>query len=69
MYIKENITQKNLLEIGVGQSILWFEEEVDVEGIEPDTRNVSMINKKLKKGIVVESSVEEFSTDEVFDVF
>ena len=71
LYTKEYITGKNLLEIGVGvgQSILWFEEEgFDVSGIEPDGRNVSMINKKLKKGKVVESSVEDFSTDEVFDV-
>tara|TARA_Y100000590_G_scaffold9367_1_gene11531 strand:+ start:2120 stop:2944 length:825 start_codon:yes stop_codon:yes gene_type:complete len=71
LYTKEHITGKNLLEIGVGvgQSILWFEEEgFDVRGIEPDGRNVSMINKKLKKGKVIESSVEDFSTDEVFDV-
>ena len=70
-YTKEHIVGKNLLEIGVGagQSILWFEEEgFDVKGIEPDGRNVSMINKKLRKGKVIESSVEEFSTDEVFDV-
>jgi 2-polyprenyl-3-methyl-5-hydroxy-6-metoxy-1,4-benzoquinol methylase len=71
LYTKEHITGKNLLEIGVGvgQSILWFEEEgFDVNGIEPDGKNVSMINKKLKKGKVIESSVEDFSTDEVFDV-
>jgi 2-polyprenyl-3-methyl-5-hydroxy-6-metoxy-1,4-benzoquinol methylase len=71
LYTKEHITGKNLLEIGVGvgQSILWFEEEgFDVSGIEPDGRNVGMINKKLKKGKVIESSVEDFLTDEVFDV-
>jgi len=71
LYTKEHITGKNLLEIGVGagQSILWFEEEgFDVRGIEPDGRNVFMINDKLKKGKVIESSVEIFSTDEVFDV-
>ena len=71
LYTKKHIKGKNLLEIGVGagQSILWFEEEgFNVKGIEPDGRNVSMINKKLKKGEVIESSVEEFSTDEVFDV-
>ena len=71
LYTKEHITGKNLLEIGVGvgQSILWFEEEgFDVNGIEPDGKNVSMINKKLKKGKVIESSVEDFLTDEVFDV-
>ena len=63
LYAKEHITGKNLLEIGVGagQSILWFEEEgFDVRGIEPDGRNVFMINEKLKKGKVIESSVEIF---------
>lgn len=71
LYSKEHIDGKNLLEIGVGagQSILWFEDEgFDVKGIEPDGRNVSMINRKLKKGKVIESSVEDFSTDECFDI-
>ena len=71
LYSKKHIVGKNLLEIGVGagQSILWFEEEgFDVKGIEPDGRNVSMINRKLKTGKVIESSVEDFSTEEEFDV-
>ena len=71
LYSKKHIVGKNLLEIGVGagQSILWFEEEgFDVKGIEPDGRNVSMINRKLKRGKVIESSVEDFSTEEEFDV-
>jgi|TARA_B100001105_G_scaffold234860_1_gene209674 2-polyprenyl-3-methyl-5-hydroxy-6-metoxy-1,4-benzoquinol methylase len=71
LYTKQYITGKTLLEIGVGagQSILWFEEEgFDVSGIEPDGRNVSMINKVLKRGKVAETSVEEFSSDKVFDV-
>ena len=70
-YTKHHITGNTFLEIGVGagQSIVWFEEEgFKVKGIEPDGRNVDMINKKLKKGKVIESSVEDFSTDEVFDV-
>lgn len=71
LYSKEHFKGKNLLEIGVGagQSILWFEEEgFNVKGIEPDGRNVSMINKKLKNGKVIESSVEDFSTEENFDI-
>ena len=71
LYSKKHIVGKNLLEIGVGagQSILWFEEEgFDVKGIEPDGRNVSMINRKLKTGKVIESSVEDFSTEEEFNV-
>ena len=71
LYTKQYITGKTLLEIGVGagQSILWFEEEgFDVSGIEPDGRNVSMINKVLKRGKVSKTSVEEFSSDKVFDV-
>ena len=71
LYTKQYITGKTLLEIGVGagQSILWFEEEgFDVSGIEPDGRNVSMINKVLKRGKVAETSVEGFSSDKVFDV-
>ena len=70
-YTRPYITGKTLLEIGVGagQSILWFEEEgFDIDGIEPDGRNVSMINEKLERGKVVESSVEEFSSKEKFDV-
>jgi len=71
LYTKEHIAGNTILEIGVGagQSILWFENEgFQVTGIEPDGRNVSMINRVLKRGRVVESSVEEFSSDEVFDV-
>ena len=71
LYTKEHIAGNTILEIGVGagQSILWFENEgFQVTGIEPDGRNVSMINRVLKRGRVVESSVEEFSSDKVFDV-
>ena len=71
LYTKEHIAGNTILEIGVGagQSILWFENEgFQVTGIEPDGRNVSMINRVLKRGRVIESSVEEFSSDEVFDV-
>ena len=71
LYAKEHINGNTILEIGVGagQSIFWFEEEgFEVTGIEPDNRNVSMINKILKKGRVLESSVEDFSSEKVYDV-
>ncbi len=71
LYTKKFISGKKFFEIGVGtgQTILWFEDHgFDVKGIEPDGRNVSMINAKLKRGKVIESSIEEFSTDELFDV-
>jgi len=71
LYTKKFISGKNFFEIGVGtgQAILWFENNgFNVKGIEPDGRNVSMINAKLKRGKVIESSIEEFSIDEKFDV-
>tara|TARA_B100001540_G_scaffold247448_1_gene222857 strand:- start:811 stop:1641 length:831 start_codon:yes stop_codon:yes gene_type:complete len=70
-YTKKYISGNTILEIGVGagQSIYWFEKKgFDVTGIEPDKRNVSMINKILKKGKVIESSVEDFSSEKNFDV-
>jgi len=71
LYTKKHITGKTILEIGVGagQSIYWFENKgFHVTGIEPDKRNVSMINKMLKKGEVIESSVEDFFTEKTYDV-
>ena len=71
LYTKKYITGKTILEIGVGagQSIYWFENKgFHVTGIEPDKRNVSMINKMLKKGEVIESSVEDFFTEKTYDV-
>lgn len=71
LYTKKYITGNTILEIGVGagQSIVWFENEgFQVTGIEPDKRNVSLINKILKKGKVIESSVEEFSSEKTYDV-
>ncbi len=70
-YTQPHMNGNTILEIGVGagQSIIWFEEEgFDVYGIEPDGRNVNMINKKLKRGTVIEASVEDFSSEKVYDV-
>ena len=71
-YCKEAIGKKRkLLEIGVGsgQAIVWCEQEgFDVFGIEPDSRNVLMINEKLRKGKVIEKSVEELDITEKFEI-
>ena len=69
LYVKKYFSGDTILEIGVGagQSIFWFEKEgFKVTGIEPDKRNVSMINKILKKGMVMESSVEDFSSEKTY---
>ena len=63
--------KKTILEIGVGggQATYWFEKEgYDVTGIEPDSRNVELINKKLRIGKVVCSSAENMNIDETFDI-
>ena len=64
-------SERKLLEIGTGagQSLFWFEEKgCDVTGIEPDKRNVDMINKKLIKGKCFEGYAENFELKEVFDI-
>jgi 2-polyprenyl-3-methyl-5-hydroxy-6-metoxy-1,4-benzoquinol methylase len=63
--------KKSILEIGVGggQTIYWFEKNgYEVTGIEPDYRNVRLINKKLKKGKVIHSFIENTEINETFDI-
>ena len=52
-YTKKYLENKsNILEIGsgAGQTIYWFDQiGFSVTGIEPDARNVELINKKLTK--------------------
>ena len=70
-YSKVHISGKKLLEIGVGsgQSIVWFEQEgFEVRGIEPDGRNVDMINQLLTRGNVIQSSVEKFNDERKYDI-
>jgi 2-polyprenyl-3-methyl-5-hydroxy-6-metoxy-1,4-benzoquinol methylase len=63
--------KQNLLEIGVGggQSIFWFEQEgFTVNGIEPDPRNVQLINKKLKHGHCTVGYAEDLEIKEQYDI-
>jgi len=60
-----------MLEIGsgAGQTIVWFEEMgFNVTGIEPDNRNVEMINQKLKRGHCVVGFAEDIQIDGRFDI-
>jgi len=62
--------QSKLLEIGCGFGINIFELEkigLNVMGVEPDSRNVKLINKRLKNGICHTGFWEEFETDKKFD--
>jgi 2-polyprenyl-3-methyl-5-hydroxy-6-metoxy-1,4-benzoquinol methylase len=63
--------KKKLLEIGsgLGQTIFWFEQAgLSVTGIEPDKRNVELINKKLSHGRCLEGRIEEIDIDGEFDI-
>ena len=65
------INKKKLLEIGSGpgQVLFWFNDlGIDVQGLEPDKRNVELINKKIGKNICQVGIIEDFVTDEKFDI-
>lgn len=65
------IGKKDLLEIGsgAGQTLFYFEENgYAVTGIEPDKKNVELINKKLKRGHCTNGYVEDMTINGVFDV-
>jgi 2-polyprenyl-3-methyl-5-hydroxy-6-metoxy-1,4-benzoquinol methylase len=70
-YCKKFFQGKKILEIGAGsgQALFWFEKEgFFVTGIEPDKRNVDMINKKLEYGKCFAEFVEDLQMDKKFDV-
>lgn len=70
-YCKPYFKNKRFLEIGCGpgQTIFWFEEKgFEVSGIEPDERNVSLINQKLKSGHCEVGFAEEFSISGNYDI-
>lgn len=70
-YCKPYFKNKKFLEIGCGpgQTIFWFEEKgFNVSGIEPDERNVGLINQKLKSGHCDVGFAEEFSISENYDI-
>ncbi len=63
--------KKKILEIGVGggQASFWFEEKgFIVTGIEPDEKNVKLINEKLKHGKIFQGFGEDFTSEEKFEI-
>ncbi len=66
------LNKKNILEIGSGggQSLFWFQEKgFTVLGLEPDKRNVHLINQKMKnENKCVNGFAESFSTKKKFDL-
>lgn len=63
--------KKNILEIGsgAGQATFWFENEgFNITGIEPDPRNVKLINKILKNGNCINEKIEDIKLEQKFDI-
>jgi len=63
--------KKDLLEIGsgAGQSLFYFEKMgFNVMGIEPDSRNVEILNQKLKQGHCINGFIEETEIAGSYDV-
>lgn len=71
-YSKEHLeNKKNMLEIGsgAGQTIFYFDQiGFNVTGIEPDVRNVELINQKLKISKCLVGFVEELNIEGQFDI-
>jgi len=68
-YVKPYL-RKNILEIGVGagQTIYWLTKMgYNVTGIEPDIRNVELINNKIGKNKVMHNSIENISLDKKYE--
>ena len=67
-FLKE---EKEILEIGAGQgqASYWFEQKGHkIISIEPDKKNVELINKKLRRGKCIVSDAENFCINKKFDV-
>ena len=63
--------KKTILEIGSGQgqNSWWFEQKgFQITGIEPNEKNVELINKKLKNGICILGTGENFKNEEKYDI-
>lgn len=71
-YCKSFLKEKSeLLEIGSGpgQALFWFEQAgFKVTGVEPDKRNVEMINSKLKNGKCIVGVAENIDIKKEFDI-
>lgn len=64
-------SKKSILEIGAGagQATYWFDQHgFSVTAIEPDPRNVSKINSKLKNSRCISGFVEDLHIEEKFDI-
>jgi len=65
----DDITKCLEIGSGTGSTLFWLEQlGCDVIGIEPDNRNVMMINKRLKHGKCICGNGEEFTSNESFDL-
>jgi 2-polyprenyl-3-methyl-5-hydroxy-6-metoxy-1,4-benzoquinol methylase len=69
----QNFLKKNskILEIGSGhgETLIEFDKlSFHVTGIEPDAKNVKHLSKILKNSRIIQTSVEEFKTDEKYDL-
>lgn len=65
------LSKKIILDVGsgLGHALVWFEEEGHiVTGIEPDPKNVELINKKLNQGNCIHGYVEEIDLNTKFDI-
>ncbi|TAK16884.1 MAG: class I SAM-dependent methyltransferase [Nitrosarchaeum sp.] len=71
-YSKEYMGErKDMLEIGsgAGQTIFYFDQiGFNVTGIEPDERNVKLINQKLKISKCLVGFAEELNMEDQFDI-
>ena len=71
-YCEPHIRNKNkILEIGsgAGHASFWFEQKgFVVTGIEPDERNVKLINEKLKQGKIFQGFGEKFGSEKKFEI-
>jgi|CXWL01.1.fsa_nt_gi 2-polyprenyl-3-methyl-5-hydroxy-6-metoxy-1,4-benzoquinol methylase len=71
-YSKEHLgNKKDMLEIGsgAGQTIFYFDQiGFNVTGIEPDERNVELINQKLKISKCLVGFAEELNIEGQFDI-
>ena len=64
-----NKDKKTILEIGAGQASFWFEEKgFFVTAIEPDERNVRLINEKLTNGHCIHGFIEDVEIKGKFDI-
>ena len=63
--------KKTVLEIGAGTgaTTFWLENKgYDITGIEPDARNVELINKKLKTGKIIQGFIEDLDVSGKYQI-